>query len=137
MRHTRVLAIAGVLALLTSVEAAASSKVESDSIFMNREKSPPGPATARDPDSSTDSVSANGSASGTVANLYSESYWTAVADLDVAALTKAARNAPEAAFAQGMRFLASRDRAEAESTFAALTSTVSDFNVGIASQMML
>src|SRR4051812_43488822 len=105
MRHTRVLAIAGVLALLTSTEAAASSKVESDSIFLNREKSPPGPATARDADSSAGSAGANGSATGTVANLYSEAYWTAVADLDVVALTKAARNAPEAAFAEGMRFL--------------------------------
>src|SRR3954469_9006638 len=133
MRHTRVLAIAGVLALLTSAEAAASSEVRGDSIFMNREKAPPGPATARDADSSGGSASANG----TVANLYSEAYWTAVADLDVAALTKAARNAPEASFAEGMRFLASGDRARAESTFAALSSTASDFNVGIASQMML
>src|SRR3982751_627205 len=103
MRHTRVLAIAGVLALLTSAEAAASSKVESDSIFMNREKSPPGPAEPRDADSSSAGASAP--------NLYSEAYWTAVADLDVDALTKAARNAPEADFAAGMRFLATGDRA--------------------------
>src|SRR3954470_7364226 len=126
MRHTCVLAIAGVLALLTSAEAAASSKVESDSIFMNREKSPPAPVSVRDADSS--SASASNSASpgpaASVTNLYSETYWTAVADLDVDALAKAARNAPEADFAEGMRFLATGDRASAESTFAALSSGV-------------
>jgi predicted aspartyl protease len=131
MRHIRALAIASMLALLTSAEAAASSKAKGDSIFVNRDKSAPVSAPVRDPDSSSSSVGS------TASDLYSEAYWTAVADLDVDALTKAARNAPEAGFAEGMRFLASGDRVRAESTFAALSSAVTDFNVGIAAQMML
>src|SRR3954468_24826887 len=133
--HTRALAIASLLALLTSGEANASNKPERDSIFLAREKSaPPLPAPAL-PGAYDDS-------SGLVpaappVSLYSEAYWSAVADLDLDALSKAARNAPEAAFARGLRFLSNGDHARAESVFVALSSGIRDFNVGIASQLML
>jgi predicted aspartyl protease len=133
--HIRALAIASLLALLTSAEAGASNKIDGDSIFIAREKSV-GPLTAGR--SSGPYADSSATAVSTAANnTYSETYWSAVADLDIDALTKAARNAPEAGFARGMSFLANGDRARAESAFVALGSGVTDFNVGIASQMML
>jgi predicted aspartyl protease len=133
--HTRALGIASLLALLTSGEAKASNKTEHDSIFIGREKSAP-PLTAPIPGGAYEDSSeiAPGAA---MANLYSEGYWSAVADLDIDGLTRAARTASEARFARGLGFLKSGDQARAESSFVALSSGVRDFNVGIASQMML
>ena len=133
--HIRALAIASLLALLTSAEAGASNKIIGDSIFTAREKSavPLTASRTSAPDADSSAITVSAAAS----NPYSETYWSAVADLDIDALTKAARNSPEAVFARGMSFLASGDHARAESTFVALSSGVTDFNVGIASQMML
>jgi hypothetical protein len=133
--HIRALTIASLLALLTSAEAGASNRISSDSIFIARDKSaaPLAPSLPAGPNADSSAATIPVEAT----NVYSETYWSAVADLNIDALTKAARNAPEIGFARGLSFLASGDHARAESAFVALSSGVTDFNVGIASQMML
>ena len=133
--YTRAWAIATLLALLASTEASASGNAERDSIFPPREKAAPpfGPLqpAGADPDS------ASSAASAVPSNLYSEAYWTAVSDLDISEVSRAARSTQEADFARGMSLLANGDFAGAESMFAALGGSAGDFNVGIAAQMML
>src|SRR3954467_1067424 len=133
--HTRAWAIATLLALLTSTEASASRKIDRDSIFPSREKASPPFGTLQpagsDPDSSPSAPSAAPS------NLYSEAYWTAVSDLDLSEVTRTARTVQEADFARGMSLLANGDVAAAEGVFAVLGSGAGDFNVGVASQMLL
>jgi predicted aspartyl protease len=132
--HTRALCVASLLALLSSAEARASSTVERDSLFTNRDKSAP-PSVSQP--SGTDADSSAPAATAAAPNLYSEAYWGAVSDLDLDGLKKAARSAAEFDFARGISLLASGDEAGAESAFIALGSTTGDFNVGVASQMML
>jgi predicted aspartyl protease len=68
---------------------------------------------------------------------YSEDYWTALAELDLAALRNAARSEPEIGFAEGIALLAAGDQEKAESTFVAMTRQATDVNVAAASQIML
>jgi len=70
-------------------------------------------------------------------NLYSESYWTALADLDVTELRGVARNEMEVGFAQGMTLLTAGEHERAESAFVVLGKQLTDLNVAAASQVML
>ena len=70
-------------------------------------------------------------------NLYSETYWSAFADVDLATLRKAAQNDPEARFAEAMTLLAGGDFERAESAFAAASQQRADVNVAVAAQVML
>jgi len=70
-------------------------------------------------------------------NLYSESYWTALADLDVSELRGVARSEMEVGFAQGMTLLTAGEHERAESAFVVLSKQLTDPNVAVASQIML
>jgi clan AA aspartic protease (TIGR02281 family) len=132
---TRAFAIASLLALLTAAEAAASGKIERDSILSSRDKSAAASGATNIPGPESDSSSSPSSAA--AFSLYSEAYWTAVADLDLDALSRVARNRPELEFARGMGLLAMGDERSAERAFSEVSSGIADFNVAIASQMML
>ena len=71
------------------------------------------------------------------ATLYSDTYWTAFADLDLATLVKAARSDGEARFAEAMKLLAAGSYESAESIFLAVSRQATDPNVAVASQFML
>ena len=85
--------------------------------------SPPGPA-AIVPDESSPKV-------------LSEPYWSAVADLDLPASLKSARNAAEIRFAEAVALLAAGEYESAESVFVATRAQVADFSVAAASRIML
>ena len=70
-------------------------------------------------------------------NLYSETYWTAFAELDLSALHHAAQSDAEARFAEAMSLLAEGNVASAESAFVAVSQQQRDVNVAVASQVML
>ena len=124
------------LILLVSVEAGASITFEADSLLLReRNIAPIGPIPQ--PAEADSHVAATPEASENAANLYSEAYWAAVADLDLAGSLKAARNRPELEFAHGLTFLAGGDRERAQHSFADLSVGISDLNVAVAAQMML
>ena len=85
--------------------------------------SPPGPAAVI-PDES-------------VPRVFSEPYWSAVADLDLPASLKSARSDPEVRFAEAVALLAAGDYESAESVFVATRAQVADLPVAAASQIML
>ena len=70
-------------------------------------------------------------------NLYSETYWTAFAELDLSTLRNAAQGDPETHFAEAMALLADGELASAETAFAAVSQQQTDINVAVASQIML
>jgi clan AA aspartic protease (TIGR02281 family) len=70
-------------------------------------------------------------------NLYSETYWTAFAELDLSTLRNAAQSDPEARFAEAMALIVDGELAGAESAFVALSQQQTDLNVAVASQIML
>ena len=70
-------------------------------------------------------------------NLYSETYWSAFADVDLPTLRRAAQSDPEARFAEAMTLLANGDFDRAESAFAAASQQRADVNVAVAAQVML
>lgn len=84
---------------------------------------PPGPAAVV-PDESS-------------AKVYTDSYWSAVADLDLPASLKSARTEPEIRFAEAVALLAAGDYASADSAFVANAAQVADLPVAVASQTML
>ena len=91
--------------------------------FALEAASPPGPAAVV-PDELPSTVS-------------SDSYWAAVADLDLTGSLKSARSDPEIHFAQAVAFLAAGDYGSAESAFVATRAQVTDLQVAVASQTML
>ena len=93
------------------------------STFALEATSPPGPAAVF-PDELSSKVS-------------SESYWAAVADLDLTGSLKSARNDPQILFAQAVAFLAGGDYGSAESAFVATRTQATDLPVAVASQTML
>ena len=100
---------------------------------VNDTSSPPGPSVLPVPGGMVDSGAPLPSAS----NLYSETYWTAFADLDLPTLVKAARTGPEARFAEAMTLLATGNHESAESAFVAVSQQAGDLNVVVAAQVML
>ena len=68
---------------------------------------------------------------------YSDAYWTALADLDLAALRNAARTEPEVGFADGIALLAGGNQEKAESAFATVSRQAIDVNLAVAAQIML
>ena len=69
--------------------------------------------------------------------LFSESYWSAFADVDLAALHTAAKSDPETRFAEAMTLLANGNIGSADSAFAAASQQRTDINVAVAAQVML
>lgn len=69
--------------------------------------------------------------------LYSEEFWTAVADLDLTASRVAARSEPEVRFAEAVALLAAGDHEKAETAFGAMSAQSADLNVALAAQIML
>jgi len=67
----------------------------------------------------------------------SEPYWSAVADLDLPASLKSARNAPEIRFAEAVALLTAGEYESAESVLVATRAQVADFSVAAASRIML
>ncbi|HTD83704.1 MAG TPA: hypothetical protein VK648_07930, partial [Gemmatimonadaceae bacterium] len=59
-------------------------------------------------------------------NLYSETYWTAFAELDLSTLRNAAQGDPETHFAEAMALLADGELASAETAFAAVSQQQTD-----------
>jgi len=70
-------------------------------------------------------------------NLYSETYWTAFAEMDLTTLRHAAQTDAEARFAEAMALLADGNVGSAESAFAAVSQQQRDISVAVASQVML
>jgi len=68
---------------------------------------------------------------------YSETYWTAFAELDLGTLHSAAQSEPEARFAEAMSLLADGSLASAETALIALGQQQTDINVAVAAQVML
>jgi hypothetical protein len=134
--HARALIIASLLGFLLSTEAAASIKTDRDSLLIReRSSTPSGSAQPAEP--INDSSSSRTHTFAASANLYSEAYWTAVADLDLSTSRVTARNGAEADFAQAMALLTSGLMAQAESAFIELSRETGDLNVAVASQIML
>ncbi|HMI56277.1 MAG TPA: retropepsin-like aspartic protease, partial [Gemmatimonadaceae bacterium] len=71
------------------------------------------------------------------ASLYSDTFWAALADLQLSALRDAARSTAEVGFAEGVAMLAAGDHQRAESTFVATTAQEVDLYVAVASHIML
>jgi predicted aspartyl protease len=69
--------------------------------------------------------------------LYSDEYWRALADLDIAASRIVARGEPEVAFAEAVALLAAGDYEEAARLFTAMSTQATDTPVAAASQAML
>ena len=69
--------------------------------------------------------------------VYSETYWTAFAELDLSVLHNAAQGDPETGFAEAMAFLANGNLTSAESAFVVVRQQQADVNVAVASQVML
>lgn len=69
--------------------------------------------------------------------LYSDEYWRALADLDIAASRIVARGEPEVAFAEAVALLAAGDYEEAARLFTAMSTQTTDTPVAAASQAML
>lgn len=69
--------------------------------------------------------------------VYSETFWTAFADLDLSTLRSAARTDPEARFADAMRVLAAGYYESAVNSLMATSQQTTDVNVAVASQVML
>jgi len=69
--------------------------------------------------------------------LYSDEYWRALADLDIAASRIIARGEPEVAFAEAVALLAAGDYEEAARVFTAMSTQATDTPVAAASQAML
>lgn len=132
--HTRAWIIASLLGLLGSQEAAGSSNFTVDSLISReRIRQPAGPISAfEEPDSSSVAIAEIGPG-----NLYSETYWTAVADLDLATSRNAARTDAEADFTRAMALLTAGSHVQAESAFTVLSAHIGDLNVAVAAQMML
>lgn len=102
--------------------------------FVSRDTSfPPGPSNAPMPNGRLDSAALLPAAP----NLYSETYWTAFADLDLTTLSRSAQSFSESQFAGAMTLLANGDHESAESAFAAIGQESKDLNIAVASQVML
>jgi predicted aspartyl protease len=69
--------------------------------------------------------------------LYSDEYWRALANLDIAASRIVARGEPEVAFAEAVALLAAGDYEKAARIFTAMSTQTSDTPVAAASQAML
>jgi hypothetical protein len=69
--------------------------------------------------------------------VYSDEFWSAVADLDFRGSREVARTEPEARFADAVARLAAGDNEKAESVFGELSTQNTDLNVATGSQMML
>lgn len=70
-------------------------------------------------------------------SIYSEAYWAALSDLDLAAMRDAARSESEIGFAEAVALLAAGDHERAEGAFLAISTQPADANVAVASQIML
>lgn len=68
---------------------------------------------------------------------FSELYWAAIAELDLSGLSRAAETKPEIGFAEGLALLAQGAQEKAESAFVAAADQLVDFNVAVASRIML
>ncbi|MEP6550502.1 MAG: aspartyl protease family protein [Gemmatimonadales bacterium] len=68
---------------------------------------------------------------------FSDSYWTAIAEIDLGALRKAAETTFEIGFAEGLALLTQGALEKAESAFVAAADQLVDFNVAVASRIML
>jgi clan AA aspartic protease (TIGR02281 family) len=66
-----------------------------------------------------------------------EEYWTALADLDLVALRRAAQNELGIAFSNGVALLAAGNHQRAESSFVAMSRQHSDANIAVASEILL
>jgi predicted aspartyl protease len=84
---------------------------------------------------SADSLAAKPDSS--LPGLFSDEYWRALADLDLAASRIAARGEPEIAFAEAVAFLAAGDYERAASAFRAMSVQTTNPPVAAASQAML
>ena len=69
--------------------------------------------------------------------VYSDEYWRALGDLDIAASRALARGEPEVAFAEAVGLLAAGDYEEAARIFTAMSTQATDTPVAAASQAML
>jgi predicted aspartyl protease len=133
--RARVWAMALSLGLLCADahSAAASSDLHLTIRFLIQPSYQPGPRTHSVRDVEADSTLPIPSA----ATLYSETYWTAFADLDLMTLRNAARTAPESRFADAMTLLAAGNFETAETAFIAVSRQLTDLNVAVAAQVML
>jgi clan AA aspartic protease (TIGR02281 family) len=66
-----------------------------------------------------------------------EEYWTALADLDLAGLRRAAQNDLGIAFSDGVALLAAGNLPHAESSFVVMSRQHSDANIAVASEILL
>jgi len=71
------------------------------------------------------------------ARLFSESYWSAFADLDLPMLRESARGDVETTFAEAMHLLANGDAESADNLFLAVAQQQADVNAAVAAQVML
>jgi hypothetical protein len=134
--HTRAWTVVSLLGLLVSQEAVASNSFHSDSLIPRERISPQrGPSSGFEegPDSSFVVAVVEAGPS----NLYSEAFWDALADLDLATSRKTARSDAETEFARAMELLTAGSHLEAENAFANLSTYKGDLNVAVAAQMML
>ena len=69
--------------------------------------------------------------------VYSDEFWSAVANLDLSGSREVARTEPEARFADAVARLAAGDNEKAESMFGELGTQNTDLNVATGAQMML
>jgi predicted aspartyl protease len=137
--------IATLLALLVPVSSEASTRIDPDSLISLREKTLPSGSAARPTEGGTDSIpllagvdaSATRGATSSVSAAYSDTYWTAVSELDFSASRNVARSDEESSLAEAMSMLAAGDLQQAENAFARLSRTAKDVNVAVAARILL
>jgi hypothetical protein len=118
--------------------AAASSDLQLDPQLAQHAASlQPGPARLSSVSAAREEMADPGPVLPLAPLVYSETFWTAFADLDLSTLRSAARTDPEARFADAMRVLAAGYYESAVSSLIATSQQTTDVNVAVASQVML
>jgi len=137
--HTRAWIVVSLLGLLGSREAAGSSGIHIDSLVPREKISLPRPISVFEEvrDSSSVAIPEVAVPVSGPSSLYSETYWNALADLDLATSRKAARSDAETDFARAMALLTAGSHSQAESAFTVLSAHIGDLNVAVAAQLML
>lgn len=133
--RTRAWIIASLLGLFGSQEAAGASGLAVDSLIAREKiRQPGGPTSAFEEVSDSSSVALREIGP---ENLYSETYWIAVADLDLATSRNAAQTDAQVDFTSAMALLTAGSHVQAESAFTVLSAHIGDLNVAVAAQLML
>lgn len=137
--------IATLLALLVPVSAEASSRIDPDSLIALRERILPSGSATQPLDGSVDSLppragvdaSATSVAKNNVSAAYSDTFWTAVSDLDLSASRNAAKSDEESRLAEAISTLAAGDLQQAEHSLAKLSEGAMNINVAVAARILL